>query len=106
MNDGDHSDWPAPDLSSLARKSALLNLTIVVTVLPVMTFAGGPGSVAPTAVLLLAISGLIWVATLAGYSFVSLARLFVLPRSGKGRRRPVAPAGGQGVEDAWLDGSA
>ena len=72
-------------LQSVIRKSALLNLTIILTAFPVLFFAGGPDAVVPTLILMAAISVLIWALTFTLFSFVSLARIFlrlVLPGSG------------------------
>jgi len=45
---GSENESPAPSLRSIVRKSALLNLTIILTSFPVLVFAGGPQAVVPT----------------------------------------------------------
>jgi hypothetical protein len=98
------NESPAPSLRSVARKSALLNLTIVLTSFPVLVYAGGPNAVVPTLKIMAGISFLIWTATFTLFSFVSLAWIFWTPvpsRKWSYRRHPEKEAG---VADRWLDG--
>jgi len=102
---GYENEPPAPTLRSVVRKSALLNLVIVLTSCPVLIFAGGPKAVVPTLEIMAGISVLIWTATFALFSLVSLPRLFRTPVCcGVTRRDPRHPAEGVGVADRWLDG--
>jgi hypothetical protein len=101
---GDQGNSPAPTLRSVVLKSALLNVVIVLTSFPVLVVAGGPRAVVPTLAVMAGISGLIWTATFALFSFASLARLFLLPVSTA--KRPDRPrrVEGASVADRWLDG--
>jgi hypothetical protein len=101
---GRDNESPAPSLRSVVRKSALLNLTIVLTSFPVLVYAGGPNAVVPTLKIMAGISLLIWTCTFTLFSFVSLARLFWMPVSSGKRSEPRHPAKEAGVADRWLDG--
>jgi len=101
---GDGNESPAPSLRRIVRNSALLNLMIVLTSCPVLIFAGGPKAVYPTLAIMAGISVLIWIATFALFSFVSLPRLFRTPVSQLTWRAPPFPAEESGVPDRWLDG--
>jgi hypothetical protein len=95
---------PPPSLRSLVRKSALLNLGILLSGLPLAAAYGGPDAILPTLVLLAAVSLIVWVATFAGFSLVSLWRIFRCQGTGV-PRRPSRPTGGsEGLSDDWLDG--
>jgi hypothetical protein len=102
---GRDGDPPPPlQLRGFVWRSALLNLVIVLTALPVLAAAGGPGAILPAVTLLALLSALIWSLTFAAFFLVFLVRLFrrVSARvSGHSRRRPGA---GSGLADAWLDG--
>jgi hypothetical protein len=98
------NESPAPSLRSIIRKSALLNVAIVLTSFPVLIFAGGPKAVVPTLAIMAGISVLIWSATFTLFSFVSLPRIFRTPVSPVTRRDPAPPAEEAGVADRWLDG--
>ena len=102
---GNEKESPAPSLRSVVRKSALLNLTIVLTSFPVLVVAGGPRAVVPTLEIMVGISFLIWTTTYALFSFVSLPRIFGTPVASGKRRDPSHPAKEAGVADRWLDGS-
>ncbi len=94
---------PGPSLRSVVRKSALLNLTVVLTSFPVLVFAGGPAAVIPVLAIMMGITILIWSATFAIFSFISLARIFWAPaRAGK-PQDPSRRAPASGVADRWLD---
>ena len=97
---------PATGLRSVVRKSALLNLVIVLTAFPVLVFAGGPKAVVLTLAIMAGITFLIWTATFALFSFGSLARIVWTPVSTGKRRDPSHshPAAEAGVADRWLDG--
>ena len=100
----DRSISSAPRLRGIVRKSALLNVAIVLTSLPVLLFAGGPQAILPTLAIMVGISFLIWTSTFALFSFVSLAHLFWSPgSSARGRAMPISTSE-SGVGDRWLDG--
>jgi hypothetical protein len=101
---GYKSESPGPSLRSIVRKSALLNLTIVLTSFPVLVLAGGPKAIAPTLAIMVGISVLIWTCTFTLFSFVSLARIFWIPVSPVAGREPPHPAEQADVADRWLDG--
>src|SRR5690348_5486431 len=103
VSNGREGDTDAPPrLRNLIRKSALLNLAVVLTAFPVLAAAGGPLAVLPALVVMAAISTIIWIATFAAFSFVSTTRLFRGPGARRKRRAP-RPTTGVGVEDEWLD---
>jgi len=95
---------PPLKLRSLAWRSALLNLVIALTALPVMIFAGGSGAVVPALAVMAAVSALIWVATLTAFFLVSISR--VIWRLGVlGLRHPHGRSkGSSGLADEWIDG--
>ncbi len=95
---------PPPSLRRTVGKSALLNLAIVVTSLPVLVLAGGPRAIIPALVIVAGISFLIWTATFALFSFVSLARILWTPVSSATGRDSPASRKDSGVADRWLDG--
>ncbi len=101
---GYENESSAPSLRSIVRKSALLNLTIVLTSIPVLVLAGGPKAVGPTLAIMAGISILIWTTTFTLFSFVSLARIFWTPVSSVARRELPHRAVQGGVADPWLDG--
>jgi hypothetical protein len=95
---------PPLKLHSLVWRSALLNLVIALTALPVMVFAGGPGAVVPALAVMAAVSALIWVATLTAFFLVSIARMFW--RLGVlGFQHPHGRSKSNGgLADEWIDG--
>ena len=100
-----HENEPAVlSLRSVVRKSALLNVTIVLTSFPVLVFAGGPNAVRPTLAIMAGISFVIWAATFALFSFVSLARIFWTQEASAARHESFRRARDGGVVDRWLDG--
>jgi hypothetical protein len=103
---GKEDESPAPSLRSVLRKSALLNSVIVLTSFPVLIFEGGPKAVVPTLEIMTGTSFLIWTATFALFSLVSLPRLFRTPVSTVKRSDALSPANETGVGDRWLDGPA
>jgi hypothetical protein len=96
----------APTLRSIVRKSALLNLVIILTSSPVLILAGGPKAVVPTLEIMAGISVLIWTATFTLFSLVSLVRIFWTPASTVKRLDPPHSANEGMVADRWLDGPA
>jgi hypothetical protein len=98
------NESPAPSLRRIVRNSALLNLMIVLTSFPVLIIAGGPNAVIPTLAIMAGISVLIWTATFALFSLVSLPWIFRTPVSSVTLRDPPFPAEDAGVADLWLDG--
>jgi hypothetical protein len=102
---GNEDEAPAPSLPSVVGKSVLLNLVIVLTSCPVLIFAGGPKAVVPTLEIMAGISVLIWTATFAVFSFVSIARICWTPISTLKRIDPPSSQNGAGVADHCLDGS-
>jgi hypothetical protein len=100
---GYENEPPAPSLRSIVRKSALLNLVIVLTSCPVLIFEGGPKAVVPTLEIMAGISVVIWTATFALFSLGSLPRIFRTPASSVKRPDPHHLAEDAGVADRWLD---
>jgi hypothetical protein len=103
--DTDNGDESPP--SSFRRtvlKSVLLNAVIVLTSFPVLVYAGGPGALVPSLMIMAGISFLIWTATFTLLSFVSIVRIFWNGISSATRRKPRVRARPVGVGDHWLDG--
>ena len=101
---GNDNESPAPSLSTTVRKSALLNVAIVLTSFPVLVFAGGPDAVVPALAVMAGISFLIWAATFTVFSFVSITRIFWTPASPPTQRGPWDHPQHTGVADRWMDG--
>jgi hypothetical protein len=101
---GNENECPALSLRSIVRKSALLNLTVVLTSFPVLVFAGGPEAVVPVLEIMAGVSVLIWALTFTLFSFVSLPRIFWTPVNSGKRHDPRHPAEEAGIADRWLDG--
>jgi hypothetical protein len=101
---GTEIECPRPSLRSVVRKSALLNLAIVLTSFPVLVFEVGPRAVIPALVLMAGISVLVWTATFTVFFFVSLGRVYSAPVSSAARHAPMHQAENAGVADRWLDG--
>jgi hypothetical protein len=95
---------PAARLRRLVRKSALLNLVIVLTSGPVLIYRGGPRAVIPTLEIMAGITFVIWTATFAFFSFASISRILWSAFSYRIRRKPTGAAPRAGVADQWLDG--
>jgi hypothetical protein len=93
-----------PKPLTLVQKSALLNLGVVVTALPVLAFAVEPKAVPLILAILTAISVFIWAATFAVSSFVPLARIFRAQAMNGAKPRPRVRAREAGVPDQWMDG--
>jgi hypothetical protein len=103
---GKENESPVPNLRSVVRKSALLNVVIVLTSCPILVFEGGPKAVVVTLEIMAGISILIWGATFALFSLVTLPRLFRTPVSRLKRSDTLNPANEAGVADRWFDGPA
>jgi hypothetical protein len=102
---GYENEKATPSLRSIVRKSALLNLTIILTSFPVLVFAGGPNAVVPALAIMAGISVVVWTATFTLFSFITLARIFWTPASSLARGEPLHhQAREAGVADRWLDG--
>jgi hypothetical protein len=101
---GNANEYPASSFRSIVRKSALLNLVIVLTSYPVLVAAGGPKAIVPTVAIMAGVTFLVWTATFTLFSFVSLGRIFWTAASPGTRRKPPVPAKEAGVADRWLDG--
>lgn len=102
----DHKEPPAPSLRSVARKSALLNVVIILTSFPVLVSAGGPNALVPTLAIMAGISVLIWTATFALFSFATFLRIFRTLAAPVTQRDLALPADDAGVADRWLDAPA
>ena len=100
----DKDEATAPSLRSVVRKSALLNLTVILTSFPVLVLAGGPKAFVPALAIMAGVSVLIWTATYTVFSFVSLAQIYRILASSRTRRHAAARRGQSGVADRWLDG--
>jgi hypothetical protein len=100
----DRHESPGPSLRRVVRKSALLNLMIVLTSCPVLLSAGGPNAVYPTLAIMAGISVLIWTVTFTLFSFASLPRIFRLPDTPILQHDAAFPPEAAGVDDRWLDG--
>jgi hypothetical protein len=96
---GKEDESPAPSLRSIVRKSALLNVVIVLTSAPVLIFEGGPKAVVVTLKIMVGISVLIWAATFALFFLLTLPWIFRTPVSLMTRRDPPYPAGDSPVDD-------
>jgi hypothetical protein len=97
------NEWPAPRLRNVVRKSALLNLVIVLTSGPVLLSAGGPEAVYPTLAIMVGITVLIWATTFTLFSFFSLPWLFRALFSALPKRDPGLTTEEAGLADPWLD---
>jgi hypothetical protein len=101
---GKKDESAAPRFRSIVRKSALLNVVIVLTSFPVLVFAGGPNALVPTLEIMAGTSILIWITTFAVFSLVTLPRIFWTPVSTVNRSDVLDRANDTGVADHWLDG--
>jgi len=97
-------EFPAWSFRGVVRRSALLNVVIVLTSLPVLLLAGGLRAVVPTLVIMVGITLMIWTATFALFSCFSIGRLLWTTFSSGTRRKPPVAARNVGVGDRWLDG--
>jgi hypothetical protein len=94
---------PAPRRRSIVRKSALLNIVIVLTSFPVLVYAGGPKVVVPTLKIMAGISVLIWTATFAMSSLATFPRIFRRPVSTVERSDSPHSDEQSGVDERWRD---
>ena len=76
---------------------------IVLTSCPILIFEGGPKAVVVTVEIMAGISILIWTATFALFSLVTLPRIFRTPVSRVKRIDALDPANESGVADRWFD---
>jgi hypothetical protein len=100
----DEPSVPPLSLGALVRKSALLNVSIVATALPVLALVGGPWGALAAAAVLVMVSVFLWTATFAAFSFLSLVRIFRGQGRVAARRRSRAATQAAGLADGWLDG--
>ncbi len=101
---GNEDESPASSFRRIVRKSALLNVVIVLTSFPVLVLAGGPRAVVPTLAIMTGITLMIWTATFALFSCVSIGRLLWTRSSPGTRLKPPVAVREFGVGDRWLDG--
>jgi hypothetical protein len=95
---------PRSSFRRTVLKSVLLNAVIVLTSFPVLIYAGGPGALIPSLMIMAGISFLIWTTTFTLLSFVAIGRIFWTGFSSATRRKPRVRARPVGVADHWLDG--
>ena len=100
---GDDDEFPASSFRRIVRKSALLNVVIVLTSFPVLVAAGGPTAVVPTLAIMAGITLMIWTTTFTLFSCISIGRLLWTMFSPGTRRKPPGRARQAGVADRWLD---
>jgi len=100
---GNESESPASSFRRIIQKSLLLNVVIVLTSFPVLVLAGGQRAVIPTLAIMAGITLMIWTATFALFSCVSIGRLLWSTFSSGTRRKPQGRAKQAGVADRWLD---
>lgn len=85
---GHPSDQTPPSLRRIVRNSALLNAVIILTSCPILILAGGPKVVVATLEIMAGVSVLIWAATFALFSLISLPWIFRAPTAPLRRREP------------------
>src|SRR4051812_43370017 len=108
------SDWkgrgrtPIPERGplGLVRKTALLNLGILLSALAIGAYLGSPANFLILLFLVPMVSIVLWSATFAISAFVSLSRIFWEQGLRGTRRSPRHRTGGGGGGDPWLDGPA
>jgi hypothetical protein len=100
---GKDDESRTPNLRSVVRKSALLNIVIVLTSCPILIFEGGTKAVVVTLEIMAGITILIWTVTFALFSLVTLPRIFRTPVSRLKRSDTLNPASEMGVADRWFD---
>jgi hypothetical protein len=103
---GNEDVSPVPIHRNIVRKSALLNVVIVLTSFPALVYAGGIKAVVPALEIMAGISVVIWTATFAMSSLVTFPRIFRAPQSSKKRSDAPHEADETAVDDRWLDGPA
>lgn len=101
---GSEDQSPASRFRRIAYKSALLNAVVVLTSFPVLVLAGGQRAIVPTVIIMAGLTLLIWTATFALFSCVTIGRLLFATFSSRSRRKPPVAAQRVGVADRWLDG--
>jgi hypothetical protein len=102
---GEEDESPALSLRNTVRKSALLNVVIVLTSCPILIFEGGPKAVVVTLEIMAGISVVIWTATFALFSLVTLPRIFRTPVS-RVKSTPGSDFGGTQRPSSFLDVSS
>ena len=100
---GSEHESPAARLRSIVRKSALLNVVIVLTSFPVLVDAGGPRAVVPVLKIMAGISIVIWTVTFALFSLVTFPLIFRTSVSRVKQLDALHPANETGVADPWVD---
>jgi hypothetical protein len=100
---GKDDESRTPNLRSVVRKSALLNIVIVLTSCPILIFEGGPKAVVVTLEIMAGISVLIWSATFALFSLGTLPWIFRTPGSSGTHRDSSDPTEDPGVADRGID---
>jgi hypothetical protein len=97
---------PSPSFRAIVRKSALLNLGMILSGLVMAAYLGRPDAFRSIGILMGLMSVVLWAATFAISAFVRIARIFWM-QGVRASRQPSAHAtGGGGLVDEWLDGPA
>jgi hypothetical protein len=93
-----------PSFRAIVRKTALLNLGMILSGLAMAAYLGR----ADAAILILVglMSVVLWAATFAISAFVTLARIFWMQGARAPRHRTARATSGGGLVDEWLDGPA
>jgi hypothetical protein len=97
-------DAPPLKLRGLVRKTALLNLGIVATALPIAALTGDPMAFVVALVVVALVSLVAWASTFAAFSFLSLARIFRAQAERRSLQAARRAEGRNGVADRWMDG--
>jgi hypothetical protein len=95
---------PASGFPRLVRKTALLNLGMVLSCLAIGAHLGRPASLVILLLIVPMVSIILWSATFAISAFVALFRIFCGQGLRSSRQGPRPTAHGGGVGDEWLDG--
>ena len=95
---------PTLKFRSLMWRSALLNLAVVLTALPVMASVGGPKALVPALEVLSGISLLIWLVTFAAFYVLSIIRALIHICLYKQQYSHESLDGGDSLADYYLDG--
>src|SRR4051794_3899391 len=97
---------PMSGFGGLVRKTALLNLGIILSATAIAATLRRPASFLIIAFVVPMVSVVLWATTFAISAFVSLCRIFWGQGLRGTRRSPRHLTGGGGVGDPWLDGPA
>ena len=103
---GEADESQASRIRSIVRKSALLNVVIVLTSFPVLVYAGGPEAIVLTVEVMAGISVLIWTVTFVLLSLVTFPQIFRIKESLVTRNDAQNPSNEMGIADRWTDGPA